>query len=237
MQRFINLSSKASNDLDYNIYKNALQLKKDALLIADKRNSYSSATSLLILSSEELVKATLVLLHSKECEVYKIKGAKKFFSDHKIRHQIAQLVEMGAGFINSIDIWEKEKSKQKLFNSKYKLLNTILNGFMELAEASKPLMQSIDRIKKIEEFNTLKNNGLYVDYRDELLYPQKTINKEIFEETKLLIDRMFSFYKGVRILFHPSLIKHIPQTEIDKHQKDLKFFINEALKDFEFDKL
>jgi AbiV family abortive infection protein len=237
VQRFINLSPKQSKNLDKVIYQNALQLKKDALLIAEKRKSYNSATSLLILSSEELVKATLVFLHSKECEVYKIKGAKKFFSDHKIRHQIAQLVEMGAGFINSIDIWEKEKLKEKLFKTKYKLLNTVLNGFKELSEASKPLMQSIERIKKIEEFNALKNNGLYVDYKDELIYPQKTINKEIFDETKFLIDRMFSFYKGVRILFHPSLIKHLPQTEIDKHQEDLRFFINDALKDFSFDKL
>ncbi|MCQ0113088.1 AbiV family abortive infection protein [Zhouia amylolytica] len=237
MKTFINLSSKTSSNLDDRIYKNALQLKKDALLIAQKRSSHSSATSLLVLSSEELIKAILVLLHSKGYEVYKIKGAKKFFSDHKIRHQIAQLVEMGVGFINSIEIWEIEKSKQKLFNTKYKLLNTVLNGFLDLAEASKPLMQSIDRIKKIEEFNTLKNNGLYVDYRDELIYPQKSIGKEKFEETKLLIDRMFSFYKGVRILFHPSLVKHIQQKEIDKHQEDLKFFINDALKGFEFDRI
>jgi len=34
------------------------------------------------------------------------------------------------------------------------------------------------------------------------LPPQKTINKEIFEETKLLIDRMFNFYN---YLFRNSL--------------------------------
>ncbi|WP_156099846.1 hypothetical protein [Cellulophaga lytica] len=49
----MNLTSKESIDLDINIYKNALCLKKDAKLIAKTRKSYSAATSLLILSSEE----------------------------------------------------------------------------------------------------------------------------------------------------------------------------------------
>lgn len=103
-----------------------------------------------------------------------------------------------------------------------------------MARASKPLLQSIDRIKKIEEFNVLKNKGFYVDYRDELIIPKETINETLFNETKIVIERMFLFYKGIKILHHPSLYKHLPQKEIDKYQRDLKLFVNDALKDFSF---
>lgn len=236
MQKFVNLSPRDSKDIDKAIYKNALQLKRDGCFLARKRKSYSSATSLLILSSEELIKATLVLLHSKNCEVYKIEGAKMFFSNHKIRHQIAQLIEMGAGFIDSLKIWDERKKKDKLFKTKHNWLNNILNGAMEFAEASKPFVQSIERIKKIEEFNTLKNQGLYVDYQDKLFTPQIIINKEQYLQTKLIVDRMFSFYKGLIIIYHPSLINHLPQNEINKYQSDLKLFINNALIGFSFKK-
>ena len=62
MNGFINLTAQKSKDIDCIIYKNARQLRKDALLIVEVNKSYSSATSLLILSSEEVIKAILVLL-------------------------------------------------------------------------------------------------------------------------------------------------------------------------------
>lgn len=235
MQRFINLSYKDSADLHYPIYKNALQLKKDAMLLAESTESYSSATSLLVLSSEEVIKATLVFLHSKQYHVYRIKGAKRFFTDHKIRHQLSQLVEMGSGFFKSIDSWENAKNKEKVFKTKSKFWNTLLNGIKHIAEATKPFIASIERIKKIEEFNNLKNQGLYTDYRDGLLTPQNEINKDLYEGTKVIVNRVFSLYKGLNILFHPSLDKHLSKEEINKHKEDLKILINDALQDFKLD--
>ena len=57
MIKFLNLSPKKSIGLDKPLYKNALNLKRDAIFIAEKRKSYSSASSLLILSTEECVKS------------------------------------------------------------------------------------------------------------------------------------------------------------------------------------
>lgn len=94
MIKFSNLSALKSRGLDIPIYKNALNLKRDAILIAEKRKSYSAATSLLVLSTEECVKSVLVLLHSENYYIYRIKDARKFFSDHAISHQIAMYVIM-----------------------------------------------------------------------------------------------------------------------------------------------
>lgn len=237
MQRFINLSPKDSEGLDKIIYQNALQLKKDAFLLAENRKSYSSATSLLILSSEEVIKATLVLLHSKNCEVYKIEDAKKFFTNHKIRHQIAQLMEMGTAFINAFDIIEKRKNKQVLHNTKSKSLNAVINFLQVFKDTITPFLDSAENINKLEEFDKFKNQGLYVDYQDEIIIPQNTINKEIYIQTKELTNRITRFYKGIRIIYHPSLHKHLTEKEIKGYQNDLKLFINKALNDFSFKNL
>ncbi len=237
MKKFLNLSPDESLDLDKVIYKNALQLKRDALLIGENNKSYGSATSLLVLSSEEIIKATLVFLHSQNCAIYKMKSSKRFFSDHKIRHHVAQLMEMGAGFFDAMEKWEQAKTKQKVFKSKSRFLNDILNGFLNLTKASQPIIKSKERIEQIQQFNVLKNQGLYVDFNDSIQSPRNNINKAHYKNTELLVSRIFRFYKGLRILYHPCLTNHISVRKVERLQSDLQLLIGEALKDFSFDEL
>lgn len=230
MKRFINLSPGESTDLDKVIYKNALQLKKDALLLASVGKSYARATSLLILSSEEIIKATLVFLHSKNYKVYELHGAKRFFSDHKIRHHIAQFMEMGNAFLVAINKWDKGKRKRKKIGSN--LINLIY-----LIDAGLPILKSKSNIHKIQQFDLLKNQGLYVDFMNDISIPQEIVTEGHFQETKNLITRIYKFYKVIKILHHPSLSKHLPHNTIVKHQGDLRFLINNVLKDFSFNSL
>ena len=195
MNTFINLSVQQSKGIDYSIYKNARQLRKDALLIAETNKSFSSATSLLILSSEEVIKSVLVLLHSQGYKTYLIKDSKKFFSDHRVRHQLAQLMELSIGILESI---EKKASNEPvtLLKTKSEFWNGLVNGILEIALASKPFLDSAQRVKKLMEFNDKKNQGLYVDYRDKLLIPEIEISESDFIETRLIVNRIFNVYKG-----------------------------------------
>ena len=156
MNTFINLSVQQSKDIDYSIYKNACQLRKDALLIAETNKSFSTATSLLILSSEEVIKSILVLLHSQGYKTYLIKDSKKFFSDHRVRHQLAQLLELSIGILESL---EKKASNEPvtLLKTKSEFWNGLANGILEIALASKPFLDSAQRVKKLMEFNDKKN--------------------------------------------------------------------------------
>lgn len=236
MKKFKNLTPKESIGLDLHLYKNAVQLKKDAILIADKRKSYSSATSLLILSSEEVIKSILILLHSKGYNIYKLKESTKFFFDHKIRHQIAQLIEMGLGIIETFMKYEEEKLK-KPFKTKYKWLNNVLNEVSNIAISSGLFFDSTHRIKKLQGFNDLKNKGFYVDYKDALILPQTEINEVSFKETLLVTERVFKFSKVLRILFHEKIDNHISESEISEIKQSLHDFIDNGLKDFSFKEL
>lgn len=233
MNTFINLSVQQSKDIDYSIYKNARQLRKDALLIAEINKSFPSATSLLILSSEEVIKSILVLLHSQGYKTYLIKDSKKFFSDHRVRHQLAQLMELSIGILESI---EKKASNEPvtLLKTKSEFWNGLVNGILEIALASKPFLDSAQRVKKLMEFNDKKNQGLYLDYRDKLLIPEIEISESDFIETRLIVNRIFNVYKGLKIIFHHKVQNHFKNDDIEFLKNQLRVFIDEALKDYSF---
>lgn len=236
MKQFLHLSPEETKGLDVLIYKNALQLKKDAMLIAASRKSYSSATSMLILSSEEAIKSVLVRLHAEHYNTYKLKEAGKFFKDHKIRHQIAQLIEMGSGLIESLMKYD-EQQPTKLLNTKIKWLDGLVNGLIDLAHAAKPFLDSTERVKALQAFNDLKNKGFYVDYRDRQILPQNEVTESIYNRTLLITERVFKFNKIVRIIFHEKLENHMSLEEINKWKIILEDLIDNGMKEFSFKEL
>lgn len=236
MKKFKDLTPEESIGLDWEIYKNALQLKKDAELIAKSRKSFSSATSLLILSSEESIKSSLIKLHSEKFNIYKLNESHKFFFDHKIRHQIAQLIELGAGITESLIKYDDLKPSTFL-KTNINWLNNIVNGFIDIVKASEPLIKSSDRIQELQLFNNLKNKGFYVDYKDQILLPKDEITESTYLKTLLITNRAFKFNKTLRILFHEKLSNHIDNETIQKGKKLLENIINDGMKDFSFKEL
>jgi AbiV family abortive infection protein len=234
MITFNTLSVAKAKGLDNAIFKNARQLKKDAILIATNNKSYGAASSLLILSTEEIIKAILILLRSEGFQIYKIKGANKFFKDHKIRHELAQLIEMGSGLIDIANKWE-ERKPTKIAKTNSKLLNAFVNGFLDIVEASKPIIGTANRIEILEEFDNIKNNGLYVDFKDKIIEPSTVIDESTYNSSKEILYRIIRFYKGLRILFHSKIANHLPQKEIDSLKSDLKMFVEEAMTEYSFD--
>ena len=231
---FINLSKEKSKNLHHNIYKNAKRLKSDSSVLVDVNKSYSSASSLLILSSEEVIKAILVLLHSHGYRVYLLKDAKGFFKNHEIRHSLQMFIETGMSLFDTIDKWENRKLKKQIPNTKKKWLNNTLQFLSDTAFLLSNVSTAMTRIEGIQKFNDLKNAGFYVDYRNEILIPQKSVNKEDYNSILDTSNRLIIFYKQLRILFHPSIVKHLSKDKIEEIKNGLHTFINEALKDFSF---
>lgn len=225
MSNFINISPKNSKTLHEPIYKNAQKLRRDAILVANTNKSFSTATSLLVLSSEEIIKAILVLLHSEDFNVYKIKDAKKFFSDHKIRHELAKLLEVINGFIESgIEYEKNEKSNIKKFQNEE--WNNILNFITDIKNAMQPFLKTGSRMKLLEQFNDNKNKGFYTDFRDELQIPSKTINENQFHLSLETVERIIKTYKVLRIMYNPMIVNHLKYEKISKRKDELKNTIN-----------
>lgn len=231
---FINLSEKDSKDLHLDIFENAKCLKSDSLLLSDVNKSYSSASSLLILSSEEVIKAILVLLHSHGYRVYLLKDAKGFFKNHEIRHSLQMLIETGMSLFDTIDKWEDRKLKKQIPNTKKKWLNNTLQFLSDAAFVLSNVSSAMSKVEGIQKFNHLKNTGFYVDYKNEILIPQKIIFQEDYKSILETSNRLVIFYKQLRILFHPSITKHLSEEKIFEVKNGLHVFVNDALKDFSF---
>lgn len=214
MSQFVNLSAKQSKNAYYSIYKNALRKKRDALALININKSYDSANSLLVLSSEELIKSIVVFLHSEGFEVYKIKTAKKIFSDHRYRHNIAKIFEVAIGISDSFLRYETIEKSNKEF-SKDNNVNTLINQLFDFKESAKPLEQTTERNELIENFNDNKNKGLYTDFREELQITSEQITEETFHKTLEIVERLIRFYKMLIIQFHsnaenhPNLLKYV----------------------------
>ena len=197
-------------------------------LLADHNNSYSTATSLLIFSLEETIKAIIIKLHSEGLKVYKIEGIKKFVKDHKIRHQVAQFIETGAGLLDVYNDWEESKKRPPKFRKQW--LNNIFNGLGAMSKFN----ASYKNIQKLQSFNDLKNQGLYSEYKDGLKLPKDIITEKDFNEVKVIVDRINNFYRMLQIIYKPVSKNSGSYKRNEKLKTDLELLINDAFSDFSF---
>jgi len=220
MKRFIDLSPTESKGVDDQIFKNGIELNKSAKIIANSKN-YGLATSLLILSSEEVIKAILVLLHSNDCMVYELKESKEFFKFHKIRHKIAQLIEVNETILEIKKDWAK--SSKTFF---------IIKSILQLTTKKHPILESNKRVNKLTSFNDLKNIGLYVDFRNDIVTPEM-ITKNEYNEVDEIVFRIINFYKKYKEVFESDIFSK----ENELLKSNIRLFINDALKEFSFKNL
>jgi len=235
-KRFIDLKPNELIGIDQPIYSNGRQLLKDSRAIIIYNKSYPSATSLLVLSTEEFVKAILVLLEAEGNKVFLLTNAKSFFTSHKIRHNIAQMVEMGQSLFDTTSNWKENKLNRR-FTKGNKTVLEVINWFDRLSNAANTITEAKSRIEFLALLDDLKNSGLYVDFRNELLEPGVLINEITYKKVLDVNQRVLRFYKMLKILYNPLLANHMSQKEIDKLKNDLKEFIKVGLEGFSFKEL
>lgn len=233
MSTFLNISRQEAKRAHLLVFQNAMALKRDAFLLARVNNSYSSATSLLILSCEEIVKAILLCLHAEGYDIHKLKDAKRFYANHEIRHQIVQLLEIGASIYESTKKYEETYENIKFsYNSKY--WNNLINALNIAAEIAGVAIKETDKLILLQNFNNLKNAGFYTDYKDKIQLPRKEITLSDFESIKEIAGVLKRHYKHLRILHSTNISRLIPNNESKTLKLLLKKFINDKMVDFDF---
>jgi len=226
MQNFLTIPHKDLDKAHAPIFFNGKSLYKDACVLVEINKSYASATSLFVLSTEEYIKSILVLLEVNGYEIFKNSKAKKFFKDHKIRHNIAQLIELILFFYDAkLEITTKYK-KRKAYQSK---ISWILETIIIVLKSIEGVKTNEDRVLFLSKFNDLKNNGLYVGYRNQLQLPSKVISKSDCDSAKEINERISKFYKLLRIFFHSKIDRHIDSSILNIYQKGLKKEVSKLL--------
>ena len=201
MNGFINLSREKSKGLDLMVLNNSKKLYKEALLLSNN-NSYSTASSLLILSLEECIKAFYILLHIQGIDVYKSKVAKKIFTNHSVRHDVAKSIEMVIGIIEIINNYSTPEAE--LNSSNAKRILKIIKGFLR---SSLIIIDMSIRIEKIGNFNKIKNNGFYVDYSDQLIIPNEHVGQKEFYSLLEIYLRMNKSYRFFKLISNQNFLE------------------------------
>lgn len=199
---FLDLNVAESQGIGKIIFKNALRLKNDALILSEN-DSFSTATSILILSLEEVIKAICVELHASEYQVYEIKYIDSVFYNHTKRHQLAETI----GKIESLAILIKviEYCYNKNQKSNFTPDNIDINIFNEKLRNLCDILNNICNDSPIEKFNTYKNSGIYVDYYNELLIPKDIITDYEFNQVNEVHNQITRIYKLIVLSHHQSI--------------------------------
>lgn len=157
-----------------------------------KIDSYGIAISHLILSTEELVKALIIYLDGEGLHLRSIKGIKKFFYHHEIRHFFSNMFVVMSLILRSVMYFAKRINtlthNPELISSATELETAIINGNeSQLDKIVKSLTEN--KIKHKAELigiysdfwdiaDQTKQRGLYVDYDKKLYSPNDFSEKD-----------------------------------------------------------
>lgn len=188
---FITMSKK--DCLTY--YKDVLQTSesnwKSGIILA-RENQFGNAMSMAIISSEELVKAIIILLDGKGFEFRRVQGMDALFANHQIRYviQYAMLVinifteEFKTYFLK----FREDPAKGMAFFNGIKA-----NDINFVSQLEKYGLETLDRLTaEFEWFSKVdiyRQQGFYSDYEDQLQTPIN-IDAETYQQAFSRLEKV-----------------------------------------------
>ncbi len=154
-------------------------------------NEFPNAVAHLILGAEELVKATVLMLKSKEIDVNDAIGYDILFSKNNTRHTI--LKDFFSVWIGIKEILNLPKSKEQ-YTLKY-LFNMVIAEFAGIVKGR-------DNLNWWEKVDSLKQRCMYVDFKNALVLPDLQVAKSEYNQAHHHVYAFrYEFY-----LFHHKLL-------------------------------
>lgn len=193
-KKFLNLSRQECLDIYQELINNSDRHFKVAEKIADIKE-FGIAISHLVLGTEELVKALIIYLDYEGLEIRKVKGVKKFFYDHQIRHFFSGIFFLLTSVIKPM-MQLVNRFKELIHNSQARTSMTefetaVLSNDKSKAEkitkewGDKNAKEYTDKFSLYFDFWTdaeiHKQRGFYVDYDDQLFSPSQLNEKKYLQ--------------------------------------------------------
>lgn len=190
-KNFMNLNATECLVAFKSLQDNAESLYNDANSLAIN-GSYGHATSLLIQSTEESMKAFILFLDGNGFEFrVRVSGINNLFINHKLRYGLAMFISVLYIFSKDLkDLLQKIKSECLLtfnFKKDKEQAEKILLPYTQ--DKLKVFIQEIIWFSRAE---FIRQEGFYVDYIDEIRTPLQ-ISKTDFENILVRIDGMRNF--------------------------------------------
>jgi AbiV family abortive infection protein len=170
---------------------NANALYFDAILLANN-GSYGRANSLLIHSTEETMKALILMLDGNGFRFRKeVRGINNLFINHKLRYGLAMFFSILSIFTEDLRSFILEIKRDPLHIIDF-IKNKEQREAIILQYAQKKIKIVSREVQWFARAEYLRQDGLYVDYVDEVKTPLQ-FTKQDFEDVLLRIDGMRNF--------------------------------------------
>ncbi len=163
--------------------------KYNEAMVLSKIGSFGSATSLLIISMEETMKALVLYLDGNGFEFRKrVKGIKSLFENHQLRYFLAIALSVlnivTKDFIEFTIKVKKDPGKIWEINLKDESFQQKLIDYFKIT-----INSILVEIKWFSNSDTYRQDGFYVDYIGELKTPL-SVKDEYFMQIKLRVDNL-----------------------------------------------
>ncbi|WP_166962133.1 AbiV family abortive infection protein [Yeosuana marina] len=218
---FMNLSKEECLVVSKETFRNAKNKHSDALILA-KNNSYGMATSTLMLSLEENMKAVILFLDGNGFEFRKrVKGIKYLFVNHKLRYPLGLILSgfniFGKDLIGFIVRIASTPSLIKDFSINEKEWEGLALNYI-----SEKINQLSEEIIWFSNADYLRQDGMYVDY-DNVLKTPLSIDKEDFNNILTRVSGISEFIDKFLSIFGQSNESTDAElkTQVKKLQKQL----------------
>jgi AbiV family abortive infection protein len=230
---FLTLPKKECLKVYKDILENSYEIWDEGKILAEN-NAYGRATSLAIISIEELVKSIIVLADGNGFNLRKIKGINAIFKNHKIRYVLAYSMLVinlfGEEFAKIIKYF-KEKPEElvakinQMQNEKDFFEKNLKNYFFRKFITLK------DEFEWFSKADFYRQDGFYCDYKEQLKSPIK-ITSEDYHQVYLRLDKVRIIARIIIESFETEekfYKEHIEKLKLDFREKNYYDKIGSAL--------
>lgn len=197
---FMSLTNEECELASEVLLKNAERKYLDAITLANEK-SFGSATSYLILSTEETMKAFILIMDSNGFQFRrKVDGVKSLFTNHSIRYGLALILSIMNIFTSDIkQFFLIARNDVSAFLNLYKNKED-LNLFLTTYIKEKVQIISAE-INWFSNAEFIRQEGMYVDFSDELKSPFDISEKD-FEDVRIRVEAIRNFVDEFKLSFN-----------------------------------
>lgn len=138
------------------------------------KGKYGDAMFSAIVSIEELIKSLIVLFNGRGFEFGQVKGMKRFFKSHQVRHFMAYTMFVINVFSEAVVFFVQKlrANPEEGFGFVNAVIDNEDKAHLKMKDYGMRMFESM--AKEFEWFSmleTFRQNGMYVDYQDQLKTP------------------------------------------------------------------
>ncbi len=160
---------------------------------------FGGATSMAIISVEELVKSLVIYLDGIGFEIRNVKGINRIFRNHQVRYIIAYAMFVMSVFGDEIIKWlleyrdkpeEIEKFHSAIVNNEKKLKSKVMFYFF------RKLILLKKEFKWFSQVDVFRQDGFYCDYHEQLKTPI-SITKKDYDKLIVRLEKVKTIGTGL----------------------------------------